>query len=110
MIRIAKPIRLYEWGDGTNTLNQVWTADGDGRIVKHKVTDGKTHLVIELNAPLVKKNDKSNLIKLAQQGEGMTGASDRWGEVAMGTLKTIEQSGRVVTVEITTATKLDTRK
>lgn len=111
MIRIAKPIRLLEWGEGTNTLNQVWRVCGEGTISKHDMKNGMTTLVISLKSALDKNNDKSNLLKLAQQGEGMTGGTpDRYGEVATAELKSVEQGGRVVTVQIRTATKIDTRK
>lgn len=110
MIRTAKPIQLLEWGEGTNTLNQVWTVMGEGRITKPTMKNGLTTLRIELKAPLSKKNKDNNQVKLTQVGEGMTGASNRWGEVGMGTLKAVEEGGRVVVVEIGTATKIDKRK
>jgi hypothetical protein len=110
MIRVAKPLQLLEWGEGTNTLNQVWRVAGEGKITRHVVRDGKTTLIVELKAPLDKKNDKDKQLKLAQPGEGMTGGSDRWGEVALGELAALEQGGRVVTVQIRTATKIDARK
>ena len=110
MIRERKPVRLLEWGEGTNTLNQVWSVAGEGKIVKKQMKDGVTTLVIQLNGPLDKKNGKDNSIKLAQVSEGMSSHSSRWGEVAIGTLKAVEQGGRTVQVEILTATKIDSRK
>jgi hypothetical protein len=109
MIRIRKPVRLMEWGEGTNTTNQVWTVVGEGNIVKYGRAEGVTTLVISTNG-FSKKNTKDNSLKLAQQGEGMTGNSKYWGEVAMGVLKKVEDGGRTVVVEISAATKLDTRR
>lgn len=110
MIRVAKPIRLLEWGQGTNTTNQIWSVAGEGRIVRHVMRNGLTTLQVELSAPLNKQNPDNKQIKLAQEGEGMTGASQRWGEVAMANLTSVEQGGRVVVLEIPTATKIDKRK
>lgn len=111
MIRTAKRVRLLEWGEGTNTLNQVWTIIGEGRITRHSMKDGLTTLQITLDQALVRKTeDPAPKLKLAQQGEGMAGGSDRWGEVALGYLRNVQDGGRTVVVEILTATKLDTRR
>ena len=110
MIRVRKPVKVLEWGDGTNTTNQIWTVAGEGRIDSFEMRNGRTTLVIDLNAPYQKKNDKDNIVKIAQEGEGMTMNSPRWGEVAMGHIKTVENSGRRLHVEIPTATKIDKRK
>ena len=110
MIRIAKRIRLLEWGKGTNTLNQVWTTVGEGRITRHTMKDGLTTLVISLDNEIKRAEDRARpQVKLAQPGEGMAGGSgDRWGEVALGYLTNVE-GGRTATVEIFTATKIDKR-
>jgi hypothetical protein len=109
MIREHKPVKLLEWGEGTNTLNQVWTEMGQGKIsgpVKRK--DGVTTMVVELNGNVEKKNAKDNSVKVAQIGEGMTACSDKWGEVASGTLKSLTNSGgkTIAIVLITNATKV----
>lgn len=110
MIRTAKKVQLLEWGEGTNTLNQVWSIVGTGKITRHSVKKGEATLQITLDAPIQRKTDKANpILKLAQQGEGMAGGSDRWGEVASGVLQSVEGGGRVITVQVTGATKLDTR-
>jgi hypothetical protein len=108
MIRIRKPVRLLEWGEGTNTTNQVWTAIGEGRIVRKQGNAGLTTLTIEMSSPVEKKNRQDNSIKIAQEGEGMAANSKRWGEVAMGFLKSVD--GKTVSIEIPTATKFDTRR
>jgi len=112
MIRLAKRIRILEWGEGTNTLNQVWTPVGEGRITAHTMKNGLTTLEISMDQALTRKSDAANPhVKLAQPGEGMTGGADgRWGEVAMGTLRRVENGGRSVVVEIMVATKIDKRK
>lgn len=112
MIRTGKKIQLLEWGEGTNTTNQIWTKIGEGRITRHTMRDGLTTLHISLDSAIARKSDKARPdIKLAQQGEGMAGGSgDRWGEVASGYLTAVEDGGRVAVVEILTATKIDTRK
>jgi hypothetical protein len=109
MIRIRKPVRLLEWGEGTNTTNQVWTPIGDGRIVRHQKKAGSTTFTIEMNQAFTKKNSKDNTIKIAQQSEGMAANSTRWGEVAMGVVKSVESGGKVVNIEVSAATKIDSR-
>jgi len=109
MIRIGKPVKLLEWGEGTTTLNQRWIDVGKGNLhnsPKNKM--GTVLLAIQLDGPLNKKNDKDDWIKVMQQGEGMTPASDSWGEVAMGRLKSIEnESGKnVAYIELKNATKI----
>ncbi|MBX9878359.1 MAG: hypothetical protein K2Y22_07855 [Candidatus Obscuribacterales bacterium] len=108
MIRPNKPIQLLEWGQGTNTLNQVWTVCGKGRIASIKQVDCITTMVIDIEGGFDKKNLNDNSIKLTQQGEGMAAHSEDWGEVGFGILKSVEsQSGkRQVTVEIKVAAKV----
>lgn len=108
MIRLSKPVKLYEWGEGTNTTNQIWSEVGTGQIVSAKTRDGITTLTVELAAQLAKKNDRDNSIKMAQLGEGMTARSERWGEVAVGYLKST--AGKTVEIEVPFATKIDRRK
>ena len=110
MIRIRKPVRLLEWGEGTNTTNQIWTVVGDGRIVRQNRKAGVTTLTIAMNSAFSKKNSKDNSIKIAQQGEGMTAESQYWGEVTMGLVKSVEADGKTVIIEVATATKFDTRR
>lgn len=105
MIRLGKPVQLYEWGTGTNTLNQIWTVCGAGTLMsgpKHRM--GLTEVVIKLDGKFDKKNQKDDSIKIMQQGEGMTPTSARWGEVAMGRLKSV--TGDTVVVEVKTAMKV----
>lgn len=110
MIRVRKPIQLLEWGKGTNTKNQIWTVAGVGKISDWKMKQGLTTLVIDINGTFKKENSEDNSLKLTQEGEGMTANSPRWGEVAIGVLKSVEDGGRRVLVEINTATKIDARK
>lgn len=104
MIRFKKPVKLLEWGEGTNTTNQIWTEAGEGSFVSRSVKDGVTTLVIQTNSLLKKTNAKDNHVKLVQQSEGMAAQSTHWGEVAMGVVKST--SGNSVTVEVSTATKI----
>ncbi len=107
MIRLNKPVKLYEWGEGTNTVNQVWRELGEGKIVSSTHKDLVTTLTVELGSAFAKGNPRDNAIKLAQQGEGMTARSDKWGEVAIGRLKSVEGgSGRSIVIEIPVATKI----
>ncbi len=108
MIRLNKPVKLMEWGEGTNTVNQVWTEIGQGSIRTAKQRDGLTSLEIELKGQLEKKNRKDNSIKVVQQGEGMAARSQHWGEVAMGKLRSIESaSGKtLINIDIPTAAKI----
>jgi len=94
MIRLGKPVQLLEWGQGTNTTNQVWTPFAEGSIEgKPRTTDGVTNLIVAIDGKLQKKNGSDDYVKVMQQGEGMTPASQKWGEVAMGTLSKIDESG-----------------
>ena len=67
MIRLRKPVRLLEWGEGTNTTNQIWTVVGEGKIAKSHAKAGLTTLEIELGAPFNRKNTKDNTIKLVRE-------------------------------------------
>lgn len=93
-----------EWGKGTNTTNQIWTEIGEGRFTARSTKDGLTTLTIETNAPLQRKNNEDNTVKLTQQSEGMAACSERWGEVAFGHIKSV--SGTTVVIEIPYATKI----
>lgn len=108
MIRLNKPVKLLEWGEGVNTLNQVWNEMASGQIVSARRKDGVMTMVVEVSGSVVKKNAKDDAIKVAQQGEGMTARSQKWGEVAMGRLKGLETAGGKTTVqiEIAAATKV----
>jgi hypothetical protein len=109
MIRIGKPVKLLEWGEGTTTLNQRWmdVAKGSLRTGK-KVKAGVTMLEIVIDGAFKKQNDKDDWLKIAQPGEGMTPTPNIWGEVAMGRLKSVEQEGgkQVVYIELKNATKI----
>lgn len=105
MIRLGKPVRLYEWGAGTSTVTQIWTVCGAGTLTSGpKSKMGLTEVVIKLDGSFDKKNTKDDSIKIMQQGEGMTPTSERWGEVAMGRLKSVA-NGTVV-VEVKSAMKV----
>jgi hypothetical protein len=109
MIRIGKPVQLLEWGAGTSTLTQVWTVIAKGSLrASPKVKAGATEIEVEVDGSFKKNNEKDDSIKIMQQGEGMTPNSERWGEVAMGRLKTVTQEGgkTVVHIEIKTAIKI----
>lgn len=109
MIRLGKPVKLLEWGEGTNTLNQRWMDVGKGNLrAKPKVKAGTVLLAVELDGGLKKQNEKDDWLKVMQQGEGMTPASDKWGEVAMGRLKSVENEGgkSVAYIELKNATKI----
>jgi hypothetical protein len=109
MIRTRKPVKLLEWGEGTNTTNQIWTEVGQGKILRVAKSANATTLSIQLNAAFNKKNSKDNHVKLVQEGERMSAQSARWGEVAMGTVKSVNSSNNTVEIEITTATNIDKR-
>lgn len=109
MIRLNKPVKLLEWGEGSNTVNQVWKPMAEGALVSAKAAQGGTVLVVEVKGPVSKTNTQDESIKVAQQGEGMTACSQAWGEVASGRLKSIElavEGKHLVYVEIPTATKV----
>ncbi len=104
MIRFKKPVQLLEWGEGTNTKNQIWSVLGEGRFTKKTAKDGVTTLTVETNGPIQRKNQKDNSVKLTQKGEGMTSHSEHWGEVATGHIHSI--NGNTVVIEIPFAVKI----
>ena len=108
MIRLKKPVQLLEWGEGSNTTNQVWIELGKGTIVdKPKVVNGITILRVQFDKKVAKQNPQDDAIKVAQLGEGMTANSaTHWGEVAFGRLKGIDTSGTLAEVEIKFAVKI----
>ena len=109
MIRLGKPVRLLEWGEGTTTKNQTWETIGQGVLHNEsKYSAGPTTLIVEVEGPVKKKNDKDKNIKVLQPGEGMVPIDDNWGEVAMGTLKSIEnQNGKtIVKIDLEGAVKI----
>lgn len=107
MIRLNKPVKLLEWGEGTNTLNQVWSEIGQGKILEAKRKNGLTTLLVTISGAVEKKNAQDDAIKIVQSGEGMTSRSQKWGEVALGKLKSQETKGgqSLLFIEIGTATK-----
>jgi len=108
MIRLSKPVQVLEWGEGTNTTNQRWEEIAKGRLSgKPKTVAGLTSIVIEVEGSISRKNEKNEYVKVMQQGEGMTPHSNAWGEVAMGTIKSVNnESGKtLVTVEVSAAVK-----
>jgi len=109
MIKISKPVQLLEWGEGTNTNNQNWSLMAKGSISsKPKRKEGVTTIIVEVSGQLEKKNAKDDSVKVMQQGEGMTPFTDKWGEVAMGRLRSIEKSGgkTLVYIDVQAATKV----
>ncbi len=115
MIRVNKPVKLLEWGEGTSTVNQNWREIGQGKILSHHRQQGIMELVIEVEGSFEKKNQADNSIKIAQFGEGMAPYSikwgrvkTRWGEVATGKLKAINVGvGKSqVSIVIDAATKI----
>jgi hypothetical protein len=101
MIRLGKPVQLFEWGVGTNTMNQNWNMIGKGVLRNApKWFAGATTLIVEIDGTITRKNEKENMIKVCQPGEGMTPNSEHFGEVATGTLKSIKQEGSKTIVEI----------
>src|SRR5579883_1296900 len=104
MIRLSKPVKLLEWGHGSNTTNQRWIEMGKGSIVgKPRTVDGITTLVIQFDKKVEKSNPGDDTVKVAQAGEGMTPLEkEAWGEVAFGRVKSIstEGGGAVVEVEV----------
>ena len=104
MIRFNKPVRILEWGEGTNTTNQIWTTIGEGDFQTRKVVDGITTLVVQTKEPIKKVNQNDSTVKLAQLSEGMAANSEYWGEVAIGKLKSL--NGNLATIEIPYATKI----
>lgn len=108
MLRFKKPVKLLEWGEGTNTLNQVWTEIGQGHFINRTVKDGVTSLTIEVKGVLNRKNEGNKAVKLCQLSEGMASNSQYWGEVAMGYLDSVESQGNStkVVVNVPTALKI----
>ena len=109
MIRLGKPVQLLEWGAGTSTSNQNWRVIAEGKLRnKAKVLKGTTIIVVELGAPLKRENEGNNSIKVVQKGELMTHHSERWGEVAMGQLHSVqkEKGKNVAYIVVTDAAKI----
>ena len=105
MLRLAKPVKLYEWGQGTNTLNQVWNEIGRGTLKSaRRRSDGVTEVIVELEAAFAKPNSADDTVKLVQQNSNMTPASEAWGESAIGRLRSAE--GRQACIEVDHATKV----
>ena len=104
MIRFNKTVKILEWGLGTNTTNQRWDEIGEGNFVSRSVKDGITTLTIETKGNVVRKNENDNSVKLCQLSEGMASCSDRWGEVAIGHIKSV--SGKTVVVDVSQAVKI----
>jgi hypothetical protein len=108
-IRLGKQVKLLEWGEGTTTMNQRWTEVATGNLrMKPKSKAGVTILTVEVIGSFNKQNEKDDWLKIAQPGEGMTPASDKWGEVAMGRLKAVENEGgkTIVHIELKNAIKI----
>lgn len=109
MLRMSKKVQLMEWGEGTNTTNQIWTVFCEGSLAGKPKRDG-LHLVltVESSGTVDKKNEKDDAVKVMQQGEGMTPRESKsWGEVAYGRLKSIgKRDGKtIVEVELKNAAK-----
>jgi len=102
-------VQVLEWGTGTNTTNQNWTEIAKGRFFgKPKRKLGVTTLVVEVEGSLHRQNQNNEFVKVMQQGEGMTPHSERWGEVAMGSITSVKsEAGKtVLEISVTAATKL----
>lgn len=113
MLRLSKPVQILEWGEGTNTTNQVWTPMGEGKVINTpKPVNGVTLVRVEVPGNPTKQNTKDQTVKIAQAGEGMTPQSDMKGEVAFGRLKDIIREGgnSIVEIEIPFAIKVDKRR
>lgn len=109
MIRMGKPVQLLEWGKGTSTLTQVWSLFATGGLTgKPRTVDGLTDVAIEIEGKFEKQNAADETVKIMQQGEGMTPASQKWGEVAMGNLSRVEETGgkTILHISIRNATKV----
>jgi hypothetical protein len=115
MIRINKPVKLLEWGEGTNTTNQRWQEIADGKIVSINKENRHTLMQVEIKGRLAKQNPKDDNIKVAQTGEGMAPFAERWGkitprwgEIAMGRIRSVDDRSikSIITIEIPTATKV----
>lgn len=105
MIRRSKPVQLLEWGQGTNTTNQNWNVFAKGRILSaSKPENGVRVLSIEVDGSLNKKNLRDDSVKIAQEGQGMTPTPGKWGEVAFGRLKNVDN--KVVEIEVKVAIKI----
>ena len=104
MLRFNKAVKIMEWGQGTNSINQNWNEIGEGSFVSRRVKNGITILTIQTKAPVVRTNDKINSVKLCQQGEGVASCSEYWGEVASGNINSL--SGNTVVVEVCQAVKI----
>jgi len=101
MIRLGKPVQLFEWGAGTTTMTQNWHLIGEGTLKNRpKWFAGATILTIEVNGKVTPKNEKDKTIKVFQPGEAMTPNTNRFGEVAMGLLKSVKEQGGKTIVEI----------
>jgi len=113
MIRLGKEVRLLEWGEGTTTLNQIWTEYARGVLkAKPKRKMGATLITVEVPGTVQKHNTKDMHIKVMQVDEVMTPPSGamnpKWGEVAMATLKDVKLEGQhtIVELEIDSAIKI----
>lgn len=108
-IRLGKQVKLLEWGEGTTTMTQRWIELAKGNLrAQPKSKAGVTVLTVEVEGAFKKTNEKDDWIKIAQPGEGMTPASDKWGEVAMGRLKAVDEEGgkTLVHIELKNAIKI----
>ncbi len=111
MIKLSKPVQILQWGEGTNTTNQRWIEIAKGKFASRpKTVLGTTTIMIELEGGINKVDAKREIdfVKIMQKGEGMTPHADRWGEVAMGTIKgVVSDNGRqILQIETQAATKV----
>ncbi|MBU6450756.1 MAG: hypothetical protein KGS72_03185 [Cyanobacteria bacterium REEB67] len=109
MIRLGKPVQVLEWGAGTNTTNQNWSEIAKGRLSgRPKTKLGVTTIIVEVEGSLKRNNDKNEFVKVMQQGEGMTPHSERWGEVAMGSISAVKNEGgkTMLEIDVKAATKV----
>jgi hypothetical protein len=102
MIRLGKPVQLFEWGHGTTTMNQNWHKIGEGVLHdKPKWYAGATVLHVEVDGQVIRTNPDDDTIKVCQPGEAMTPTAPKmFGEVAVGKLKSIKSAGNKTLVEV----------
>lgn len=105
MLKRHQPVKLYEWGQGTNTVNQVWNQIAEGSLDgARRRSDGVTEVTVSVSGAFKKSNPNDDSIKIVQKNSNVTPASDAWGEAAIGRL--VSADGSVVKLEVHTATKV----
>lgn len=109
MLKRHQPVKLYEWGQGTNTVNQVWNEIAEGSLDDaRRRADGVTEVKVSIEGAFKKTNPNDDSIKLTQRNSNLTPASEAWGEAAVARLVSFESKGSTsfVKLEVHTATKV----